>query len=49
MFLRLANSHYFSITLILLLTISVNQYFGFIGVNPIDGFIYYHSGNLILN
>lgn len=49
MFLRLVNSDYFSITSIFLFTVIINHYFGFIGVNPLDGFIFYHSGNLILN
>ena len=31
-----------------LISILVNQYYGFIGVNPIDNFTIYHSGNLIL-
>ena len=31
-----------------LISIVVNQYYGFIGVNPIDNFTIYHSGNLIL-
>ncbi len=43
------NSDYIFYLFILIFSISVNQYYGFFAVNPLDNFTIYHSGNLILN
>lgn len=40
---------YFFYLVILIFSISINQYYGFFAVNPLDNFTIYHSGNLILN
>ena len=45
---KIVKSNYFALGLVFLISIVVNQYYGFIGVNPIDNFTIYHSGNLIL-
>ena len=45
---KIVESNYFALGLVFLISIVVNQYYGFIGVNPIDNFTIYHSGNLIL-
>ena len=43
------RSNFFYSFLIFIISISINQYFGFIGINPLDNFTIYNSGFLILN
>ena len=49
LFLSLLPFDYFFYLVILIFSISINQYYGFFAVNPLDNFTIYHSGNLILN
>lgn len=42
------NNKFFYSLSILIISLSVNQYFGYFGVNPIDNFTHYNSGYLIL-
>ena len=42
------NTKFFYSIIILIFSISVNQYFGYFGVNPLDNFTIYNSGYLIL-
>jgi len=49
MLLKLFNNKFFLVFFIFILSVSINQYFGFIGINPLDNFTIYNSGYLILN
>ena len=46
---KIIQQDYYLTLIILVLSILINQHYGFIGVNPLDNFTIYHSGNLILN